>query len=64
LEESLIPKLEQQAGWLVCDASQVKIHAACGVAIREFPLLGYGFAGYLLLFIDGKAACVIEVKLS
>lgn len=28
------------AGWHVCDAGQANIHAAWGVAIREFPLLG------------------------
>jgi hypothetical protein len=37
-----IDKLLTQAGWLVCDASQVNIHAARGVAIREFPLPGHG----------------------
>jgi hypothetical protein len=56
-----IDKLLAQAGWLVCDASQVNIHAARGVAIREFPLPGHGFADYLL-YIDSKAAGVIEAK--
>jgi type I restriction enzyme, R subunit len=50
------------AGWHVCDMAQANIHAARGVAIREFPLNpGYGFADYLL-YIDGKAAGVIEAK--
>ena len=50
------------AGWHVCDMGQANIHAARGVAIREFPLnSGYGFADYLL-YIDGKAAGVIEAK--
>ena len=50
------------AGWHVCDMAQAHIHAARGVAIREFPLnAGYGFADYLL-YIDGKAAGVIEAK--
>lgn len=49
------------AGWAVQDASAAHIHAARGVAIREFPLPGYGFADYLL-YIDGKAAGVIEAK--
>ncbi len=50
------------AGWHVCDMAQANIHAARGVAIREFPLnTGYGFADYLL-YIDGKAAGVIEAK--
>ncbi len=56
-----IDKLLIQAGWLVYDASQVNIQAARGVAIREFPLPGHGFADYLL-YIDGKAAGVIEAK--
>ena len=29
------------AGWHVCDASAANIHAARGVAIREFPLALY-----------------------
>ena len=38
------------------------LHAAQGVAIREFPLTtGHGYADYLL-YIDGKAAGVIEAK--
>ncbi len=56
-----IDKLLAQAGWLVCDASQVNIHATRGVAIREFPLPAHGFADYLL-YIYGKAAGVIEAK--
>ncbi len=57
-----IDALLQQAGWHVCDMGQANIHAARGVAIREFPLNpGYGFADYLL-YIDGKAAGVIEAK--
>ena len=50
------------AGWQVCDASAADIHAARGVAIREFPLAsGHGFADYLL-YLDGKAGGVIEAK--
>ena len=57
-----IDALLVQAGWHVCDMAQANIHAARGVAIREFPLNpGYGFADYLL-YIDGKAAGVIEAK--
>ena len=57
-----IDLLLQQAGWHVCDMSQANIHAARGVALREFPLnTGFGFADYLL-YIDGKAAGVIEAK--
>ena len=50
------------AGWHVCSMLDANIHAARGVALREFPLNpGYGFADYLL-YIDGKAAGVIEAK--
>ncbi len=56
-----IDRLLNAAGWHVCDASAVNIHVARGVAIREFPLPGYGFADYLL-YVDGKAAGVIEAK--
>ena len=42
--------------------NDANIHAARGVALREFPLNpGFGFADYLL-YIDGKAAGVIEAK--
>ncbi len=57
-----IDKLLVAAGWVVCDASKANIHAARGVAIREFPLKnGHGYADYLF-YIDGKAAGVIEAK--
>ncbi len=56
-----IDALLVQAGWHVCDAAAANIHAARGVAIREFPLPGHGFADYLL-YLDGKAAGVIEAK--
>ncbi|ORJ53703.1 DEAD/DEAH box helicase family protein [Geothermobacter hydrogeniphilus] len=48
-------------GWLVQDVSAADIHAGRGVAIREFPLPGHGFADYLL-YVDGRAAGVIEAK--
>ena len=57
-----IDSLLTQAGWTICDAAEANIHAARGVAIREFPLqTGHGFADYLL-YIDGKTAGVIEAK--
>ncbi|WP_206021995.1 type I restriction-modification enzyme R subunit C-terminal domain-containing protein [Rhodoferax bucti] len=57
-----IDALLQQAGWHVCDVSSANIHAAMGVAIREFPLnSGFGFADYLL-YVNGKACGVIEAK--
>ncbi|MDP3709394.1 MAG: hypothetical protein Q8R56_15150, partial [Polaromonas sp.] len=57
-----IDALLMQAGWHVCNILDANIQAARGVALREFPLnTGYGFADYLL-YIDGKAAGVIEAK--
>jgi type I restriction enzyme R subunit len=54
--------LSEVAGWLIFDNDKANIYAARGIAIREFPLKpGYGFADYLL-YIDGKAAGVIEAK--
>jgi type I restriction enzyme R subunit len=51
-----IDRLLQSAGWHVCGVSDANIHAARGVAIREFALDGgYGYADYLL-YVDGKAA--------
>lgn len=42
-----IDTLLQQAGWHVCDMAKANIHAARGVALREFPLnTGFGFADY------------------
>ena len=56
-----IDRLLTAAGWHVRDADKANIHAARGVAIREFPLPGHGFADYLL-YVDGKAAGVVEAK--
>ena len=57
-----IDRLLAAAGWHLCDATNANIRAARGVAIREFPLKsGHGFADYML-YIDGKAAGVIEAK--
>ncbi|PUE31833.1 type I restriction-modification enzyme R subunit C-terminal domain-containing protein [Limnohabitans sp. Jir72] len=57
-----IDQLLQAAGWHVCNIDQVNLHAAQGVAIREFPLNpGHGFADYLL-YVNGKACGVIEAK--
>ena len=57
-----IDQLMQAAGWHVCNIDQVNLHAAVGVAIREFPLNpGHGFADYLL-YVNGKACGVIEAK--
>jgi type I restriction enzyme R subunit len=52
----------RQAGWIVQDTCKANVHAGRGVALREFPLKhGHGFADYLL-YVDAKAAGVIEAK--
>ncbi len=57
-----IDRLLAAAGWRVFDLAEANLHAARGVALREFPLAaGHGFADYLL-YVDGKAAGVIEAK--
>ena len=56
-----IDQLLTAAGWSVCDVGQQNLVAHRGVAIREFPLPGQGFADYLL-YVDGKAAGIIEAK--
>jgi type I restriction enzyme R subunit len=57
-----IDALLTQAGWHVCNVADANIHAARGVAVREFPLNpGHGFADYLL-YVDGKACGVAEAK--
>src|SRR5574341_510267 len=57
-----IDRLLTQAGWVVCDPDSANIVAHRGLAIRAFPLKsGHGFADYLL-YVDGRAAGVIEAK--
>ncbi len=57
-----IDRLLQAAGWAVQDMASANLHAAQGVAIREFPLSpGHGTADYLL-YVDGKACGVVEAK--
>jgi len=68
-----IDELLRKAGWHVCDVSDADLRASRGVAIREFPLAapaqpnpgpGRADAGYAdyLLYVDGKAAGIIEAK--
>ena len=57
-----IDRLLEQAGWAVQDLAALNVHANRGVAVREFPLLnGHGTADYLL-YVDGRAAGVVEAK--
>jgi type I site-specific restriction endonuclease len=59
-----IDRLLGLAGWAVQSVDTVNLHAARGVAIREFPLnTGFGFADYLL-YVDGKACGVVDRRLS
>ena len=57
-----IDRMLVSAGWAVQDAKAVNLYAKQGVAIREFELkTGHGTADYLL-YVDGRAAGVIEAK--
>ena len=52
----------EKAGWKVEDTKSANVSGARDVALRNFPLAsGHGFADYLL-YIDGKAAGIIEAK--
>jgi type I restriction enzyme R subunit len=52
----------EECGWAVQDVKEVNLAASRGVAIRNFSLTGgHGFADYLV-YIDGKAAGIIEAK--
>ena len=52
----------EQAGWAVQDADSVNLYAGDGVAVREFSLKpGHGRADYLL-YVNKRAAGVIEAK--
>jgi type I restriction enzyme, R subunit len=55
-----IDQLLQNAGWTLQDCKELNPGASLGVAVREFPV-STGFADYLL-FVDRKAAGVIEAK--
>jgi type I restriction enzyme R subunit len=57
-----IDRMLEKAGWDVQDIDHINISAQQGIAIRDFPLKpGHGFADYVL-YIDGKAAGVIEAN--
>ncbi len=58
----VIDGMLEKAGWHIYDLKEANIYANRGVIIRNFPLkTGFGFADYLL-YVDGKAAGVIEAK--
>ena len=57
-----IDRLLEQAGWSVQDADSINLYASSGVAVRELPLKsGHGTADYLL-YVNQKAAGVVEAK--
>ena len=56
----IIDRQLEQAGWIVQSQSEMDIFEGLGVAVREFSL-NTGFADYML-YVDGKAAGVIEAK--
>jgi type I restriction enzyme R subunit len=56
----LIDRQLQAAGWILQHRDELSRKAGRGVAVREFPLPA-GEADYLL-FVDGRAAGVIEAK--
>ena len=57
-----IDRLLEQARWMVQDVAALNVHAARGVAVREFPLQpSHGTPDYLL-YVDGRAAGVVEAK--
>lgn len=56
-----IDRLLQAAGWKIQDRKELNLSLPGGVAVREFPMPGFGEADYLL-FVDGKALGVVEAK--
>lgn len=56
-----IDALLEKAGWLVQDYKDLNLGAAVGIAVREFPLKGAGFADYLL-FVERHAIGALEAK--
>ena len=56
-----IDRLLEAAGWRIQDRKDADLTQPGGVAVREFPMPGFGEADYLL-FVDGKALGVVEAK--
>jgi type I restriction enzyme R subunit len=57
-----IDRMLQAAGWAVQDARAVNLGASQGVAVREFVMRPpHGRADYLL-FVEGRAAGIVEAK--
>lgn len=62
LARQTIDRLLSATGWAVQDFKAADIHAARGVALREFELNPGDGAADCLLYVDGKAASIIEAK--
>ena len=64
-EEQARTKIDEmltRAGWAVQDADALNLYAGKGVAVREFPLKsGHGHADYLL-YVNQRAAGIVEAK--
>ena len=56
-----IDALLENAGWKIQDYKDLNLGAGVGVAVREFPLKGAGFADYML-FVERHAVGVVEAK--
>jgi len=57
-----IDRMLTKSGWAVRDQNDAHISAYRGLAIPNFALKqGHGFADYLL-YVDGRAAGVVEAK--
>ena len=57
-----IDEMLTRAGWAVQDADALNLYAGKGVAVREFPLKsGHGHADYLL-YVNQRAAGIVEAK--
>ena len=57
-----IDRMLTQAGWVVQDMTALDLYAGQGIAVREFPLKsGHGHADYLL-YVNRRAAGVVEAK--
>ena len=57
-----IDEMLTRAGWVVQDADALNLYAGQGVAVRECPLKsGHGHADYML-YVNERAAGVVEAK--
>lgn len=61
LARETIDEALRLGGWIIQDVRETDVGAGPGVVVREFPLGRHGFADYLL-YVNGKAAGVIEAK--